>query len=89
MKRINRFFAHGAFVSTLTLIGCANLSSPFAAPPSPVSSQASAKIGPRVQNCGVLNTGTPSRFVCNGKVYTSYQLAKLREDEAKKSASTK
>jgi hypothetical protein len=39
---------------------------------------------PYVQNCGVLNTGTPSRFVCNGKVYTSFQLAKIREDQAKK-----
>lgn len=41
---------------------------------------------PRVQNCAVLFTGTPSRFACNGKVYTSYQLAKIREDQAKKYA---
>ena len=39
---------------------------------------------PLVQNCGVIQAGTPSRFVCNGKVYTSFQLAKLREDAAKK-----
>ena len=44
---------------------------------------------PLVQNCAVLNTGTPSRFACNGKVYTSFQLAKLREDEAQKYASGK
>jgi hypothetical protein len=35
----------------------------------------------------VLDAGSPSRFVCNGKVYTSFQLAKLRENEAKKYAS--
>jgi hypothetical protein len=47
------------------------------------------KVVPRVQDCGVLDTGTPSRFVCNGKVYTAFQLAKLREDEARKYASGK
>jgi hypothetical protein len=41
---------------------------------------------PYVQNCAVLNTGTPSKFACNGKTYTSFQLAKIREDEAKKVA---
>ena len=44
---------------------------------------------PRVQDCAVIQTGTPSRFACNGKVYTSFQLAKLREDEAKKYAAGK
>jgi len=48
--------------------------------------QAAATPIPRVQNCAVLNTGTPSRFACNGKTYTSYQLAKIRENEAKKLA---
>ena len=43
--------------------GCASMNPPSAGTP-------------YVQNCGVLNTGTPSRFVCNGKVYTSFQLAK-------------
>jgi hypothetical protein len=42
-----------------------------------------------VQDCGVIQAGTPSRFACNGKVYTSFQLAKLREDEAKRYASGK
>jgi len=65
----------GAFACLLA--GCA------AYGPNPPASAAS---GPLVQNCGVIQTGTPSRFVCNGKVYTSYQLAKLREDEAKRSA---
>jgi hypothetical protein len=53
----------------------------------PVASASGPKPIPRVQDCAVLNTGTPSRFACNGKVYTSYQLAKLREDEARKYAS--
>jgi hypothetical protein len=57
--------------------------------PAPVASASGQKPIPRVQDCAVLNTGTPSRFACNGKTYTSYQLAKLREDEAKKYASGK
>jgi hypothetical protein len=48
--------------------------------------QAAATPIPYVRNCAVLNTGSPSRFACNGKVYTSFQLAKIREEEAKKVA---
>ena len=41
---------------------------------------------PYVENCAEFNVGSPSKFACNGKTYTSFQLAKIREDEAKKSA---
>ncbi|HXN86856.1 MAG TPA: hypothetical protein VN867_12340 [Candidatus Binataceae bacterium] len=64
------------------IYGCATQ----AAPPPGQSPQAAATPIPYVQNCAVLNTGTPSRFACNGKVYTSFQLAKIREEEAKKLA---
>jgi hypothetical protein len=37
---------------------------------------------PRVQNCIAINTGTPSKYVCNGKTYTSHELRKMREDAA-------
>ena len=78
-----RFARLIAIVTTALIWGCAALSP---APPAqgPLTAQAVAQPIPRVQDCGVLNTGTPSRFVCGGKVYTSFQLAKLREDAAKK-----
>jgi hypothetical protein len=76
------FPALAAALVAATLAGCAALGGP-----NYVASANSSKSVPRVQDCGVLNTGSPSRFVCNGKVYTSFQLAKLREDEAKKFAS--
>ncbi len=41
---------------------------------------------PMVQNCAVVNIGSPSKFACNGKVYTTFELAKIREDAAKKAA---
>ena len=62
--------------------GCStNSSSPNSAP---TNLKVVIQPAPKVANCAVLQVGTPSRFACNGKVYTSYQLAKLREDEAKK-----
>jgi hypothetical protein len=30
-----------------------------------------------------VSIGSPSKFVCNGKVYTSFELARLRQDWAK------
>jgi hypothetical protein len=71
------------FLFPMVLGGCASQ----AARPSTLSgTQAAAAPIPYVQNCAVLNTGSPSRFACNGKVYTSFQLAKIREEEAKKVA---
>jgi hypothetical protein len=34
----------------------------------------------RVQDCINIGSGTPSKYVCGGKVYTSHELRKLRED---------
>lgn len=44
---------------------------------------------PRVQDCGIVAISSPPKYVCNGKVYTATQLAKLRADEAKKYQSGK
>jgi hypothetical protein len=54
-------------------------------PPDPAGSskQASAKPAgppPNVSECGVVSIGSPSKYVCNGKVYTTFQLAKMRKD---------
>jgi hypothetical protein len=43
--------------------------------------QASAQTPPPlVQNCGIVSIGSPSNYACDGKVYTAFQLAKLRQD---------
>ncbi len=39
---------------------------------------------PRVQDCGLVAISSPPKYVCNGKVYTSTELAKIRNDEARK-----
>jgi hypothetical protein len=41
------------------------------------SSSTTASV-PRVQDCGIVGIGSPSKFACDGKVYTSFQLAKLQ-----------
>ncbi len=45
--------------------------------------QQAAKAQPRVENCGIVSIGSPTKYVCDGKVYTSFQLAKIREGENK------
>jgi len=42
---------------------------------------------PRVQDCAIVAISSPSRYACNGKIYTSFQLAKMRIAEEKKYAS--
>jgi hypothetical protein len=64
--------------------GCADISMPTMATPATASATA-----PAVQECAMLGPGTPTKYVCGGKVYTSYQLAKLRQDEIKKYESGK
>jgi hypothetical protein len=34
---------------------------------------------PRVENCGIIAISTPSTFECNGKKYTTLELADIRE----------
>jgi hypothetical protein len=31
-----------------------------------------------VQNCGIVSIGSPTKYACNGKTYTSFELLKLR-----------
>lgn len=33
---------------------------------------------PRVENCATVGVGSPTKYACNGKVYTSLQLADIR-----------
>jgi hypothetical protein len=33
---------------------------------------------PLVQNCGIVSISSPTKYACNGKTYTSFELLKLR-----------
>jgi hypothetical protein len=81
----------GIVICFLVFGGCAGFGPPPAVSQNSSAGavQIAAQPAPRVSDCAVIQTGTPSRFACNGKVYTSYQLAKLREDEAKRYAAAR
>ncbi|MGH7933691.1 MAG: hypothetical protein ACREQN_11080 [Candidatus Binataceae bacterium] len=83
-KRISREMRLGAVAvlagSMAMLAGC-TLSSSMANPF--LSAASNNPNDPRVENCGVVSISSPSKYVCNGKVYTTFQLAKLRENQGK------
>ena len=64
-------------VLAMGLCGCSAMA-PFGSAP---QQQTSAKVPPPyVQNCGIVSIGSPSNYACDGKVYTSFELAKLRQE---------
>ena len=77
-----------AVVTAVLACGCASMSSPSPAQ-SGAGAHAASTPTPRVENCAVVNIGSPSKFACNDKVYTTFELAKLREQAEKKGASGK
>lgn len=40
--------------------------------------------GPHAENCAIIQQATPTKFVCDGKVYTSVQLADIRNGRSAK-----
>jgi hypothetical protein len=68
--------------------GCATIQS-MATPAWTPSQTAGTRQIPRVEDCAIVGISSPTKYACNGKVYTSFQLAKLRMDEEKKYASGK
>jgi hypothetical protein len=38
--------------------------------------------GPRVEDCALIQQATPTKYVCNAKVYTSVQLTDIRNGVA-------
>ena len=84
MSDYNRLLSILGLAMAVGLAGCSSITQSFAAANEPAGVQTAGKPIPRVQDCGVIQAGTPSRFVCNGKIYTSYELATLREQQAKK-----
>ena len=64
--------------------GCAEV-----APATTPAAGTTAQAAPHIWDCGLVSSGSPSKYVCNGKVYTTFQLAKIRLDEIKKYESGK
>jgi hypothetical protein len=84
MMKAQQFFRYAiaAGVLALVLSGCAASSLTWPGSSPAVVQTAGDKPVPKVQDCVVINTGTPSKYVCNGKTYTHHELRKLREESA-------
>lgn len=67
----------------LVLCGCANVNQvvgyDFNNLQKPFFRDAKMEGPPRVQNCGIIAISTPSQFECNGKKYTTVELADIRQ----------
>jgi hypothetical protein len=73
----------------LAMSGCAgSLRWPTTGPEAPAMTASGDPI-PKVQDCIAINTGTPSKYVCGGKVYTAHELRKKREEAAKAAMASK
>jgi hypothetical protein len=90
MKRTKRFSSWRLMLVSAAMMastaGCATIQSTVSPAWTP-SQTAGTTQAPRVEDCAIVSISSPTRYACNGKVYTSFQLAKLRMAEEKKYAS--
>jgi hypothetical protein len=69
-----------AGVIALVLAGCSSSNSGGNFPP-PGAAMANGKPTgppPNVADCAVVNSGSPTKYECNGKTYTSFDLNRMR-----------
>jgi hypothetical protein len=65
--------------SALILIFAATAASCATAQPSQPPSADASSAAPQVQYCTIISLSVPTKYVCNGKVYTSNELRQLRQ----------
>jgi hypothetical protein len=79
-------FASAIMIASIA--GCETIKGTVTPAWTPSQTAGTTKV-PRVEDCAIVAISSPTRYACNGKVYTSFQLAKLRMEEEKKYASGK
>lgn len=64
--------------------GCSDsaftMARPIDPPPSAQSASAKPAAPPNILDCGIVSIGSPSKYACHGKVYTSRQITQMRAD---------
>jgi hypothetical protein len=75
-------------VMIVSIMGCETVQTTVSPAWTPSQTAGTGQI-PRVEDCAIVGISSPTKYACNGRVYTSFQLAKLRMDEEKKYASGK
>jgi hypothetical protein len=67
--------------AVLSVMSCAAAAQPRSAKADPAP--------PALRDCGIVSIGSPSKYICHGKVYTAYQLQHLREKAAAQAGAAK
>jgi hypothetical protein len=67
-------------VIALALAGCSSSNSGGNFPPPGAAMANGQPTGPppNVSDCAVVNSGSPTKYECNGKTYTSFDLNRMR-----------
>ncbi|MHB8381580.1 MAG: hypothetical protein ACYDC3_04470 [Candidatus Binataceae bacterium] len=86
-QTLSRTLTLGAFAAAIMFAaaGCSTTATPVDPPP-PAAQGASAaqlKPPPDIHNCAIVTISSPTKYACNGEVYTSRQLTQMRADWAK------
>jgi hypothetical protein len=77
VKRKREIVRFGLAVVMIAVAGCSSMQSPGGGSPQQVAASAD-RPPPMVQDCGIVSVGSPTKYACNGKIYTSFDLLKLR-----------
>jgi hypothetical protein len=78
VKRGKEFVMLSIASALFALSGCAWMQHPGGSAPS--QQMAAEEVPPpMVQDCGIVSSSSPTKYACNGKVYTSFELLKLRQ----------
>ena len=75
-----------AGVVAAALAGCSSRSSSGFPPPGAPMVNGKPYPPPMAQDCTVTFAGSPQRYICNSKPYTSFDLYKMRKDYEKQQA---
>jgi hypothetical protein len=82
-ERIRGLLSAAAISAAIGVCTGCGLSMPTMVTPAAGAQGAQAN-PPNIWDCGLVSSGSPSKYVCGDKVYTTFQLAKIRADETKK-----
>jgi len=78
-KRRNGLIRLSPALAIIALAGCAGMQPHSSGGTSYQQVAAADTPPPRVQDCGIVTIGSPTKYACNGKIYTSFDLLKLRQ----------
>ena len=77
-NKANNILRLGLATVIVAASGCAEMQVHRSQGPSSPQVAAADMPPPMVQDCGIVGISSPSKFACNGKTYTSFDLLKLR-----------